>query len=68
MMLRYALLLTLCATARFSSAQGIVTITDESGNVVNGTMVNGLRLHSDQPLNDGDILSVGGTHMRFEAL
>lgn len=34
----------------------------------NGTMVNGLRLHSDQPLNDGDILSVGGTHMRFEAL
>lgn len=41
MMLRYALLLTLCATARLSSAQGIVTITDESGNVVNGTMVNG---------------------------
>ncbi len=34
----------------------------------NGTMVNGIRLQADQPLNDGDILSVGSTHMRFEAL
>ena len=34
----------------------------------NGTMVNGLRLRADQQLNDGDIISVGGTHMRFEGL
>ncbi len=34
----------------------------------NGTLVNGMRVGDDTPLNDGDILSVGSTHLRFEAL
>lgn len=34
----------------------------------NGTMVNGIRLQHEHGLNDGDIISVGSTHMRFEAL
>jgi hypothetical protein len=33
----------------------------------NGTMVNGVRTVGEQPLNDGDISSVGATHIRFEA-
>jgi hypothetical protein len=33
----------------------------------NGTMVNGLKTIGEQPLNDGDIISVGATHIRFEA-
>ena len=33
----------------------------------NGTMVNGTRIRSEQPLADGDILSFGATYIRFEA-
>jgi hypothetical protein len=33
----------------------------------NGTKVNGVRIDGDQMLNDGDIVSVGTTHLRFEA-
>ena len=33
----------------------------------NGTKVNGLRIEGDHPLSDADIVSVGSTHLRFEA-
>jgi Protein of unknown function (DUF3662)/FHA domain len=33
----------------------------------NGTKVNGLRISGRQVLADGDIISLGGTHLRFEA-
>lgn len=33
----------------------------------NGTKVNGLRIQGEQTLADGDIVSVGSTHLRFEA-
>jgi pSer/pThr/pTyr-binding forkhead associated (FHA) protein len=33
----------------------------------NGTKVNGLRVNGEHILTDGDIVSVGGTHLRFEA-
>lgn len=33
----------------------------------NGTLVNGMRIAAEQPLSDGDIISVGSTHVRFEA-
>jgi hypothetical protein len=33
----------------------------------NGTMVNGTRIRSGQPLADGDIVSFGSTYVRFEA-
>jgi hypothetical protein len=33
----------------------------------NGTMVNGIKIAGDHPLRDGDIISVGSTHLRFEA-
>ncbi len=33
----------------------------------NGTKVNGLRIQGEQTLEDGDIVSVGSTHLRFEA-
>jgi hypothetical protein len=33
----------------------------------NGTKVNGIRIESERILNDGDIVSVGSTHLRFEA-
>jgi hypothetical protein len=33
----------------------------------NGTKVNGLRIEGERMLNDGDIVSVGSTHLRFEA-
>lgn len=33
----------------------------------NGTKVNGLRIAGRQALVDGDIISLGGTHLRFEA-
>ena len=33
----------------------------------NGTMVNGIRITGEQQLRDGDIISVGSTHIRFEA-
>jgi len=33
----------------------------------NGTKVNGTRVQGEQVLRDGDIISFGGTHIRFEA-
>ncbi len=33
----------------------------------NGTKVNGLRIQGEQALANGDIVSVGSTHLRFEA-
>ena len=33
----------------------------------NGTKVNGVRIQGEQLLVDGDIVSVGSTHLRFEA-
>ncbi len=33
----------------------------------NGTKVNGVRIEGERLLNDGDIVSVGSTHLRFEA-
>jgi hypothetical protein len=36
-------------------------------NSTNGTMVNGIRIADEHRLRDGDIISVGATHLRFEA-
>ena len=33
----------------------------------NGTMVNGARISAEHRLQDGDIVSIGSTHVRFEA-
>jgi Protein of unknown function (DUF3662)/FHA domain len=33
----------------------------------NGTKINGTRIDGDRTLTDGDIVSVGSTHLRFEA-
>jgi pSer/pThr/pTyr-binding forkhead associated (FHA) protein len=33
----------------------------------NGTMVNGERISNEHRLQDGDILSIGSIHVRFEA-
>jgi len=33
----------------------------------NGTKVNGIRIDGERVLSDGDIVSVGSTHLRFEA-
>jgi hypothetical protein len=33
----------------------------------NGTMVNGIKIVGDHALRDGDIISFGSTHVRFEA-
>lgn len=34
----------------------------------NGTKVNGLRIAGERVLTDGDIISLGSTHLRFEAI
>ena len=33
----------------------------------NGTKINGTRIDGERTLADGDIVSVGSTHLRFEA-
>lgn len=33
----------------------------------NGTLLNGERISSPQPLNDGDVITMGQSHVRFEA-
>ena len=47
-----------------SSSRGYVVVDLGS---TNGTKVNGLRIQGEQALQDGDIVSVGSTHLRFEA-
>ncbi|MBK5334204.1 MAG: FHA domain-containing protein, partial [Ilumatobacteraceae bacterium] len=34
----------------------------------NGTKINGTRIDGERTLADGDIVSVGSTHLRFEAM
>ena len=47
-----------------AGASGFV-VTDLGST--NGTMVNGVKITGDQALRDGDIISFGSTHVRFEA-
>ena len=47
-------------------AQGTSFLVADLGST-NGTKVNGVRIAGEQALNDGDIVSFGGTHIRFEA-
>ena len=47
-------------------AQGSAFVVVDLGST-NGTKVNGIKITAEQALNDGDILSFGGTHIRFEA-
>ena len=42
-----------------------ITVVDLGST--NGTKVNGLRITGERPLIDGDIVSMGSTHLRFEA-
>lgn len=42
-----------------------ITVVDLGST--NGTKVNGLRITGERPLVDGDIVSLGSTHLRFEA-
>jgi hypothetical protein len=46
------------------SSKGYVVVDFGS---TNGTKVNGLRIQGEHALDDGDIISVGSTHLRFEA-
>jgi Protein of unknown function (DUF3662)/FHA domain len=46
------------------SSKGYVVVDLGS---TNGTKVNGLRIQGEHALDDGDIVSVGSTHLRFEA-
>ncbi|MFM7685412.1 MAG: FhaA domain-containing protein, partial [Actinomycetota bacterium] len=47
-----------------ASGRGFVVVDVGS---TNGTKVNGIRILGEHQLADGDILSVGSTHLRFEA-
>ena len=47
-----------------ATPQGYVVVDLGS---TNGTMVNGARITADRRLADGDIISFGSTHVRFEA-
>jgi pSer/pThr/pTyr-binding forkhead associated (FHA) protein len=51
--------------AQISPGQGAYVVADLGST--NGTMVNGTRIHGEQRLVDGDILSFGSTYVRFEA-
>lgn len=51
--------------ARVSPGAGAYVVTDLGST--NGTLVNGVRVTGDQKLTDGDIVSFGSTHVRFEA-
>ncbi len=48
----------------FFSAQGFVV---EDLNSTNGTLLNGIRLTEPRYLYDGDVITIGSTHLRFEA-
>jgi pSer/pThr/pTyr-binding forkhead associated (FHA) protein len=64
---------SLCAGSSAVSRQHCMISRDESKVTVrdmgsrNGTLVNGVRISGEQRLNDGDIISFGSTHVRFEA-
>ena len=51
--------------AEFRS-QGSTFVVVDLGST-NGTKLNGVRIEGEHVLNDGDIISFGGTHIRFEA-
>lgn len=51
--------------ARVSPGAGAYVVTDLGST--NGTLVNGVRVSGEQRLADGDIVSFGSTHVRFEA-
>lgn len=51
--------------ARISPGEGGYVVTDLGST--NGTLVNGIRVDGDHLLHDGDIVSFGSTHVRFEA-
>lgn len=48
----------------FHSTQGFVV---EDLGSTNGTLVNGMRLTEPRYLYDGDVITIGSTHLRFEA-
>ena len=47
-------------------ASGSSYVVTDLGST-NGTMVNGIKISGDHALRDGDIISFGSTHVRFEA-
>ena len=51
--------------ARIQPGPGAYVVTDLGST--NGTMVNGVRVQGSHKLADGDIVSFGSTHVRFEA-
>jgi hypothetical protein len=51
--------------ARISPGRGSYIVTDLGST--NGTLVNGVRVQGEHPLADGDIVSFGSTHVRFES-
>ena len=51
--------------AKIEPGGGGYTVTDLGST--NGTLVNGIRTTAPQRLADGDIVSFGSTHVRFEA-
>ena len=51
--------------AEFRAAGNAFTIADLGST--NGTKVNGSRIEGEHRLHDGDIVSFGSTHIRFEA-
>ena len=51
--------------ARIAPGSGGYVVSDLGST--NGTLVNGLRIAGQQVLADGDIVSFGSTHLRFEA-
>ena len=55
------------AAATPRSAAGRRATSSSTSDSTNGTMVNGMRIIGEQRLNDGDIISFGSTHVRFEA-
>ena len=51
--------------ARIEPSAGGYVVADLGST--NGTLINGLRISGRQRLADGDIVSFGSTHLRFEA-
>jgi pSer/pThr/pTyr-binding forkhead associated (FHA) protein len=51
--------------AEFKTGTNAFLVIDRGST--NGTMVNGTRITAEYQLSDGDIISFGSTHVRFEA-